>query len=343
MEHPVFKGHHNEFLVFETLALPVFGALKQSRFSYLRLKKVGVTTFEAISHIARYLKIAPDRIQFAGLKDEDGITEQIISIECQVTQELMDAMSREIDSPGARVELFLIGTGDIAVGPECLLGNSFRMTVRNLSVNSIARFRPSRLLTVYFLNYYDTQRFGMAGQPKMTHLIGKALMNLDYEQAMLLLKQAGTPEAVKAKQFAGGAKEFFDSLDPRLPQFFINSYLSFLWNTKLSELVECSCMDSAYSYAEHNLKFVYTSRHSGALSLLQSQPTLQRFTTCNGKSSVNSQVAPRNTVIQAHIHCIDVAPDELHENTYKAAVSFFLPTGCYATTCIRQIVNMTDL
>ena len=79
----ILKETPSDFLVSESITLQSAAAVVQSRsekrddkYAYFKLRKRGLTTFQAISTIADHLNIDTSGVTFAGLKDEDGVTEQ---------------------------------------------------------------------------------------------------------------------------------------------------------------------------------------------------------------------------------------------------------------------------
>ena len=75
------KSIPSDFIVSESLILPTqFQNSHNELFQYAKLTKSRYTTFEAVGYIAKTLDISTNSIGFAGLKDEDGITEQYVSL-----------------------------------------------------------------------------------------------------------------------------------------------------------------------------------------------------------------------------------------------------------------------
>src|SRR6516165_632829 len=82
MEQPILKYRPDEFIVAEAISLSKQCMNNRNpKFRYFRLVKAGFTTFEAVAEIAEFLSVATSRIHYAGLKDEDAITEQFIALD----------------------------------------------------------------------------------------------------------------------------------------------------------------------------------------------------------------------------------------------------------------------
>jgi tRNA pseudouridine13 synthase len=343
-ERPVLKKFPHDFLVSESLVLPRRFDIDDPKFSYLKLTKSGFTTFEAITKIAQYFQISPEQVLFTGLKDEDAITEQLLAIPSKISRSTIESFNCESGTTlRGFMELQYCFTGDEPLVIGRLNGNSFRIIVRNLSPQFVERFSQQVRYTFQFLNYYDTQRFGVAGQAKTSHHVGKALADGDCETAFEILKRAGTPESRKALGFDGAPEDFFKSISPRVINFLKDSYSSYLWNGKLSALVRQVCGDEVYEECCETIPFLFTWKQSLILSTLKEQPSIEFPRFHDVSNGANPGPKLRATVVQTQVHCNGVEPDQEHLGAYLCDLSFFLPSGCYATMCIRQLVNMMDL
>lgn len=343
METAVLKARPEEFLVVEASVLSGRSSLIDAPFTYARLRKSGFTTFEAVRLIARHFDIAEKQILYAGLKDEDGLTEQIVAIAAKADQSEIDRFNHLHASNGQRfAELRHDGMGYEPLKIGRLNGNNFRLIVRNLSSSFIEQIAVGGSYVIYFLNYYDVQRFGVPTGPKTTHLIGEALLNSDFKRAMDFLKEAKTPESIQALEFKGNPQDFFGSLEPRVVAFFKSSYSSYLWNTKLANLVEQYCGTEVYRHNCEGVPFVFSRRQESIISVLSRHRAVEHIR-YHGDSSTNGTPGFRSTIVQTQIICNSVAADEMYPRAYKCDLAFFLPSGTYATMCIKQFVNLLDI
>ena len=55
------------------------------------------------------------------------------------------------------------------------------------------------------------------------------------------------------------------------------------------------------------------------------------------KLSVRPKINKRNLIVATTVYAGNLEKDELHKNMKKLSLSFFLPTGSYATMIIQQI------
>lgn len=343
-ESPVLKKYPQDFLVCESMLLPRVIGTGGARFSYLKLTKSGFSTFDAVEQIAHYFQLSQDKIHFGGLKDEDAITEQMIAIEGSISEVSIEGFNHEhLLTPQEFLDLRYQGAGNEQIRIGQLNGNNFRIVVRNLSRQFAERLCYSQRYILHFLNYYDIQRFGTPNSLKTTHLVGEAILRNDYEKALGLLRKMGTPEGQRALAFNADAEGFFANLNPRLISFFKSSYSSHLWNGELAALVRQICGHEAYEEVNEGIPFFLTRKQNLILSVLKRQKEIEHTKYYNDANGRNKFQAPRATVIQTQIFCNGIEPDELHNDAYRCEFSFFLPSGCYATMCVRQFVNMVDL
>jgi tRNA pseudouridine13 synthase len=144
-------------------------------FSLYRLEKSGIGTPEALRVVGREWRLDPRAIAFAGLKDRYGITGQTVSIRHGPAENFA----------GKGFKLNYLGKGERPAGRGALLGNRFRIVVRDLSDGEAERIaaRAAACAESGFPDYYDDQRFGSL-RGAGGRFIAKALMKGDAETAL---------------------------------------------------------------------------------------------------------------------------------------------------------------
>ncbi len=187
------------------------------KYLYYKLVKKNWNTLDAVKRIAELLHIPEKQIGFAGSKDRNAVTEQLLSI-AGVPQERINALKL------SGVELNFAGRGDVPISLGDLHGNAFEITVRNLEQAPIKKIR-------YIPNYFDEQRFG-------THnvAIGKHLLKKDFATAAKSINDAHYVQSIgrylqqHLNDYVGALK----LLPVRLLRMYINAYQSYLWNEILA-------------------------------------------------------------------------------------------------------------
>jgi len=141
------------------------------------LKKTNWDTISATSEIAKRLHISKSRIGYAGMKDKRAVTTQLISIFNVKKEDIEKIKIKDI-------ELFPIKYSNEKILLGDLHGNNFKIIVDSNK-------KPKQVTKVP--NYYGEQRFGTLR--KNTHIVGKALIEEDFEKAvMIYLTEIGNEE-----------------------------------------------------------------------------------------------------------------------------------------------------
>jgi tRNA pseudouridine13 synthase len=173
-------------------------SLQKKRFLLCILVKRNWDTFITVRNIAKLLSIDQARVQFAGIKDAKAFTAQYITIEDVSIEEAMkinieDAQVHPVGYVREMLSLFY------------LLGNNFTITIKSIK-DSEKTVEKSIVQTMQELdtiggipNFFGHQRFGTT-RP-ITHLVGKAIVNGDFEQAaMLFLAKPSVHEHPASRQ-----------------------------------------------------------------------------------------------------------------------------------------------
>jgi len=335
VDSSVLKWRPEDFLVVESMALRLRHD-GRGGYQYLRLRKRGHSTFAAVATVAAFANLPPREVSYAGLKDEDAVTDQYLSVPACEAGYPVDDFNRTYADDPAYLHLAVYGHGNEPLRVGRLDGNCFRIVIRNLSTASseaIAGRRHNHL----FLNYYDTQRFGVPGGPRLTHRIGAHLSAGNPAAALSLLIQSRAAESDQAGSWAGTPEEFFASLDPRLRSFYLSAHASHDWNQQLAALLDGA--DDAYTEHRDGIAYQFSSCRDTLASVAVTHPELD-YTKyrSNDDGDIAAIRSSRSTVIQAHVQAGPAEPDEAHPGYHRCEVGMFLPSGCYATTAIAQLL-----
>ena len=244
--------------------------LQKQRFLLCVLIKRNWDTFIAVKNIAKSLGIDQARVQFAGIKDAKAVTAQHITIENVSMEEAGKIRVKD-------VEVHPVGYVREMLSLFYLLGNNFTITIKSIN-NSEPIIEERIAQTIQELdeiggipNFFGHQRFGTT-RP-ITHLVGKALVRGDFEEAaMLFLAKPSVhehPASRQARQELETTKNFkqaqmnfpkqlrferimlnhladnpgdfvgaFQSLPLKLQALFVQAHQSYLFNRFLSERVK---------------------------------------------------------------------------------------------------------
>jgi len=341
LQGPVLKHAPSDFLVRENMVVRLTDQATAGQ-QYLMLRKSGYTTMEAIRLIADKLGLPTRDITYGGLKDEDGITEQLVAVPVGA----LAALSRDsrgpqewlLSEPNRWLQLQHYGYGVEPLRIGRLEGNGFQIVVRNLDAEQAARLEQLRKVNLLFLNYYDTQRFGVPGGPKRTHLVGAAILAQEWDLALQELIGLRAPESAMASTWQGPAQEFFARLDPRTSSFYLAAHASGRWNALLLEAVAATCPHEYLCVELEGLAYRYVTSIDAAIKLMGAARELpyERYSYDDGRPV--PATSKRSTVVQTTVSMTRHEPDERIPGMFRVGLNLFLPSGCYATAAVRQLL-----
>ena len=130
------------------------------------LRKNGIDTTHALRDVEKKFGLV---LRALGLKDSNAITEQYVQAK---------TVSRSLEQiEGKNYSLRRIGFSKKPISKQDMLGNKFKIKISD-SANDIAQFNEHDKI----LNFFGYQRFG--SKRPVTHLIGKAIIQENYQQAI---------------------------------------------------------------------------------------------------------------------------------------------------------------
>jgi tRNA pseudouridine13 synthase len=186
---------------------------KEGKYLILELIKNDWDTHHLTRTLAKILQISQKRIGVAGTKDKRALTTQKISI--------FDVEAPEIEKIHLKdIELKILGRSRKSIELGDLWGNNFTIAVRNIPYSLgetdglLEKTTEEILLQGGVPNFFGIQRFG-AVRP-VTHLVGKALVEGDFEKAALMYIAEPFPdepeETKKARQSVKETRDFKEGL-----------------------------------------------------------------------------------------------------------------------------------
>ncbi len=255
------KLHYEDFQVDE---IPAYEPSGEGDHVYFFIEKRGLSSPRAIRDIARALGTRPRDIGVAGMKDAQGITRQMLSLE-HADPRAVEAL--EIP----RISVLKVSRHRNKLRMGHLRGNRFAVKVRDSDPLQLAEIQERTLILGRrgVPNYYGSQRFGNRGD---TWQIGRAVLLGLFEEAAAII--AGRPgpddqgEVLRARElFAAGQyaesarawpsgfnecktlaskmERFQDDyrravmgLDRKILGFYVSAYQSWLFNKVLEKRIE---------------------------------------------------------------------------------------------------------
>lgn len=162
-------------------------------FKYFKLCKRDYTVNRAMEQVCRVFKVSPRDVHFAGTKDRQAVTTQLISAR-RLRKNWMEDLEY-FNNKNPDIKLEYIGDFPARLNLGDNLGNRFTITIRDLDDSEVEVFnRNFPIIQVNgVLNYFDSQRFGFSGK---NPVIGKYLLRGDFEKAFFHIITAA-PEEIK--------------------------------------------------------------------------------------------------------------------------------------------------
>jgi len=164
------KERVEDFLVEE---IPLYAPSGTGQHTFFEIRKEGIPTFHAVRVIARALSVPPGRIGYAGHKDAQAITSQVLSVEG-----LRPELVTSLDLPNIRITWAERHNRRLKIGH--LRGNRFTIRIRGVDESALVPCQT--ILQVLerrgVPNRYGPQRFGQRGDSAQ---LGRAIVRRDAE------------------------------------------------------------------------------------------------------------------------------------------------------------------
>lgn len=334
-QEPVVKHVPEDFVVTEIHA---DGVQPAGPYRLYELRKRGMTTLAAVQAVAEALRVPSSSVGHAGMKDEDAVTSQRLTVRVG-KQTVTDVRSTVVSGRHAWAELRPLGHAEQPLRPGALLGNAFSIAVRNLAkVDADGLVAHATRQDLLFVNYYDTQRFGVPGGARTTHLVGAALAEGRHAEALDVLRESGTPEGEAAQSHSGEPKMFFAGLDGRIVAFYRSAAESALWNAEVARSAHDAVptLRDGLSYPLPRSNEAAWAWGGGGLTRAH-----LRWTSRDGE--LQSEVVHRPQVVQTRVRASSAVPDSHFHGRWMVRVSFMLPSGCYATMALHHLTTYAGI
>ena len=223
-----------DFIVEE---LPLYEPIRTGTHTFFAIRKRNLSTFEAINRIGRDLQVRTQQFGYAGLKDKNAVTTQVLSVEGVLPEQVL-----KIDQPDIEVLWAEQHPHKLRVGH--LQGNRFQIRLREIPHDALSCVERvmERLATEGVPNRFGAQRFGNKND---SHLIGKALVKADWNAVVryMLTDDALQVDAIARRMQRELAKKTAEEvvmcIPHRLRKLFLSAYQAFLFNRVLEKRASC--------------------------------------------------------------------------------------------------------
>lgn len=352
-----------DFIVEE---LPLYEPARTGTHTFFAIRKRNLSTLAAINRIARDLQIRSQQFGYAGLKDKNAVTTQVLSVEGVLPARVLSIAQPDIEVLWAERHPHKLRVGH-------LRGNRFQITLRDLphDVLPLIESTMQRLATEGVPNRFGAQRFGNKND---SHLIGKALVKADWDAVVRYML---TDDALRVDDTARRLQRELAKKSPekavlciphRLRKLFLSAYQAFLFNRVLEMRTPClgTLLDGDIAIKHENgAPFLVTDAtveqpRANAFEISPSGPIFgykMRLPTGDVLALETSLLADDGVRFEAFRKVVGIRlpgtrrplrmPMQLHAvsavNGGGVCLSFTLPAGGYATVVLEELFAENSL
>lgn len=176
------KVNPEDFIVSEVIKPFTPG---EGSFSLYLLRKINLSTWDALGRLSKTLHIPLKHFGYGGLKDKKAITYQYITIKNGPKRDIHDK----------NIELTYLGNLPKSLDKSDLLGNNFEITLRQVTLKDEIIEKNIEEVRLYGIpNYFDEQRFGSVSENR--EFAVKEIIRGNYERALFLIMAIGSPDDI---------------------------------------------------------------------------------------------------------------------------------------------------
>jgi tRNA pseudouridine13 synthase len=189
------KERVEDFIVEE---IPLYQPRGEGQHTFFEIQKAGLSTFQAVQAIARGLGVSPRLVSYAGLKDSQATTCQVLSVEGVPPEAVL-----ALDLPDIQILWAERHGNRLKIGH--LRGNRFTIRIRD--VDERAMVACQEILEVLaergVPNRFGPQRFGLRGN---SGKLGRAVVHKNAHEFIQVL--LGHPHASESGRIEAARQQF---------------------------------------------------------------------------------------------------------------------------------------
>ncbi|QLB12400.1 tRNA pseudouridine13 synthase [Bisgaardia hudsonensis] len=320
----LLKSECTDFIVKEELGYQISG---EGEFVALKVRKTNCNTLFVGEQLAKFAGISSRNMGYAGLKDRQAVTEQWFCLQMP-GKPTPDFSQFQLDG----VEILAVTRHNRKIRIGSLKGNHFEILLRNVVETDELKVRLENLKNYGFPNYFTEQRFGRDG-----HNLTQALR---WAKGEINIKDR------KKRSFylSAARSEIFNLVvSERINQQLTNTILendilqltgSHSWFSATKE-EDFSALQERLKTQDIQLTAPLVGDMPQLACELENQIVTQHQDILNLMKKERVKPARRPVLMQAQNL-------NWQFNHQGLTISFFLPTGSYATALIRELVIISE-
>ncbi len=332
----LLRSQISDFKVFEELP---FSPCGEGEHLFVHIRKTGANTVFVARELAKYFEVKEQLVSYAGLKDRFAVTEQWFGVHVPGKQEYNLA---DLNIEGVEILSYKRHNKKLRTG--ALTGNRFELILREVTAIKAFTERWQQIVEQGVPNYFGEQRFGIGGG--------------NIERALSLFSGQKVKDKKKRGMYLSAARShiFNSVLNERIQQqcfdkVAVGDVLMLAGTQSVFHLDE---IDNAIQQRFTDKDVDITAPMWGAGELMTSEVPLALEQEIATKNQEFSEGLPRFglkqerrrirlTVSDTDIELLLAEEDSAEEGNHAVKISFFLPSGCYATTVLRELLNYQDM
>lgn len=321
----------DDFKVFERLPFAPCGA---GEHLLIHIRKTGANTLFVARQLAKYFKVKEALVSYAGLKDRNAVTEQYFGVHLpgKAEYDLSDLVIEGVEVLSYKRHNKKLKTG-------ALTGNSFQLTLRNVTNLASLKQRFKDVIEQGVPNYFGEQRFGIDGQnidAARELFNGKKIKDKKKRGFYLSAARSYLFNAMVAERIV--LKKFLSPMQGDV--FMLAGSRSVFHTDTIDDEIERRLIEKDIDITAP-LWGAGESLTTDKTLVLEQSIAQQHDDLAKGLAKFGLKQERRKICLQVSEAKLEqIVEDKQHTSV---VISFFLPAGCFATTILRELVNYQDM
>jgi tRNA pseudouridine13 synthase len=320
------RSEMSDFKVFEKLPFEPCG---EGEHLFIHIRKTGANTAVVARELAKYFKVKEGLVSYAGLKDRFAVTEQWFGIHVP-GKTVYDLSDLVIDG----VEVLSSKRHNKKLRIGALLGNSFELVLRKVSNTGDVMRRWAAVSQFGVPNYFGEQRFGINGGNlvRATELFqGKKVKDKKKRGLYLSAARSEIFNRIISKRVEKNHFEHLQSGDV----FMLSGTQSVFLADEIDEKLK-------QRFDEKDIDLTAALWGAGEL-MTQGEPQAFEQEVADNYTEFCEGLAKFGLKQERRKIRLSLTEGEITSEDDTVTLKFFLPSGCYATTILRELISYQDM
>jgi tRNA pseudouridine13 synthase len=315
-----------DFKVFEKLPFEPCG---EGEHLLIHLRKTGANTAVVARELAKYFKVKDGLVSYAGLKDRFAVTEQWFGVHVP-GKKIYDLSDLNIEG----VEVLSSKRHNKKLRIGALLGNRFELVLRNVSNADDVLRRWAAVSQFGVPNYFGEQRFGINGGNlvRATELFqGKKVKDKKKRGLYLSAARSEIFNQMVSQRIENNHFESLQSGDV----FMLNGTQSVFLADEIDDTLK-------QRFQEKDIDLTAALWGAGEL-MSQGEPQVFEQKIADEYSEFCQGLAKFGLKQERRKIRLSLSEGNISLENNTVTLGFFLPSGCYATTILRELICYQDM